>query len=94
MLTVYSKTVCPYCIQAKNFLKNKNIGFKEINIEQDPAAREFIMNAGHRTVPQIYFDGKLFVEGGWQGLSKMSSEEIVSKLLPQTQHALTNLGTL
>jgi glutaredoxin 3 len=94
MLTVYSKTVCPYCIQAKNFLKNKNIGFKEINIEQDPAAREFIMNAGHRTVPQIYFDGKLFVEGGWQGLSKMSSEEIVNKLLPQTQHALTNLGTL
>jgi glutaredoxin 3 len=94
MLTVYSKNNCPFCDQAKNFLKNKNINFTSINIEQDPVAREFVMNAGHRTVPQIYFDGKLFVEGGWQGLSKMSSEEIVNKLLPQTQHALTNLGTL
>lgn len=94
MLTVYSKNNCPFCDQAKNFLKKKNINFTSINIEQDPASREFIMNAGHRTVPQIYFDGKLFVEGGWQGLSKMSSEEIVNKLLPQTQHALTNLGTL
>jgi glutaredoxin 3 len=93
MLTVYSKTVCPYCVQAKNFLKNKNINFQEINIEQDIEAREFIMNAGHRTVPQIYFNGELFVEGGWQGLSKMSSEEIMDKLLPQTQ-TLTDLGTL
>lgn len=92
MLTVYSKTVCPYCVQAKNFLKNKNIGFKEINIEHDLEAREFIMTQGHRTVPQIYLNGELFVEGGWQGLSKMSSEEIINKLLPQ--QTLTNLGTL
>lgn len=92
MLTVYSKTICPYCVQAKNFLKNKNINFKEINIEQDAQAREFIMSQGHRTVPQIYFNGELFVEGGWQGLSKMSPEEIIDKILPQ--NALTDLGTL
>jgi glutaredoxin 3 len=80
MLTVYSKTVCPYCVQAKSFLKSKDIPFEEINIEKNPEAREFIMGSGHRTVPQIYHNGELFVEGGWQGLSKLSADEIKSRL--------------
>lgn len=67
-------------MQAKNYLKSKNINFREINIEQDPEAREFIMSHGHRTVPQIYMDGKIFVEGGWTGLSKMSTEDIISEI--------------
>ena len=80
MLTVYSKTVCPYCVQAKNFLKAKGIDFREINIEKDDEAREFIQGEGHRTVPQIYFMGKVFVEGGWTGLSKMTAEEILEEI--------------
>jgi glutaredoxin 3 len=80
MLTIYSKTVCPYCVQAKNYLKSKNINFREVNIEQDVEAREFIINQGLRTVPQIFMDGKIFVEGGWTGLSKMTAEDILSEI--------------
>lgn len=80
MLTIYSKTVCPYCVQAKNFLQAKNINFREINIEQDTEAREFITSQGLRTVPQIFFNGKIFVEGGWTGLSKMTAEEIQDEI--------------
>ena len=80
MLTIYSKTVCPYCVNAKNYLKSKNIPFREINIEQDEEAREFIQQQGLRTVPQIFMDGKIFVEGGWTGLSKMTAEEILSEI--------------
>lgn len=58
----------------------KNINFREINIETDPEARQFIMEQGHRTVPQIYFNNKIFVEGGYQGLSKMSTEEILDEI--------------
>lgn len=76
MLTVYSKNNCPFCVQAKNLLKLKNIAFEEINIEQDPSARQFVLEQGHRTVPQIYKDGKLFVEGGFQGLSKLTEEQL------------------
>ena len=47
---------------------------KEINIEETPSAREFILSEGHRTVPQIYQDGKLLVEGGFMGLSKQSPD--------------------
>jgi glutaredoxin 3 len=89
MLTVYSKKVCPYCVNAKNFLTAKGIPFTEVNIETDSDAREFIQGEGHRTVPQIYFDGKLFVEGGWTGLSKMSADDIKTRL-----GITENLGTL
>jgi glutaredoxin len=89
MLTVYSKKICPFCVNAKNYLKNNNIPFEEINVEQDPDAREFITSQGHRTVPQIYHNGKLFVEGGWAGLSKLSADDIKMRL-----GTTENLGTL
>ena len=85
MLTLYSKTVCPYCVQAKNYLTQKNINFREINIEQDEEARRFVLEAGHRSVPQIYLAGRLFVEGGWEGLSKMSAEDILNEIDLRTE---------
>lgn len=93
MLTVYSKTVCPYCVNAKNYLKNNDIPYAEINIESDADAREFIMSEGHRTVPQIYFQGKVFVPGGWQGLSKMTPDQIRQEM--ELRDALANdIGNL
>ena len=49
-------------------------------MDEIPEARQFIMEAGHRTVPQIYKDGKLFVEGGFQGLSKLTDDQLKEKL--------------
>ncbi len=66
---VYSKNMCGYCVQAKNWLKNKNIEYKEINIEEHPEAREFVISEGHRTMPQIYVDGKSM--GGYNELVKL-----------------------
>lgn len=89
MLTIYSKKHCPYCDQAKALLKNKGIAFEEIRIDEIDSARDFVTGQGHRTVPQIYFNGKLFVEGGFQGLSKLSTDEIRSRM-----NLTDNLGTL
>jgi glutaredoxin 3 len=80
MITVYSKNHCPHCDQAKSFLRNKGIDYQEVRIDQDDEARNFIVAQGHRTVPQIYMDGKIFVEGGWQGLSKMTADEILGEI--------------
>ena len=80
MLTIYSKNNCPFCVQAKNYLQSRNINFREINIEQDPESREFIQGRGHRSVPQIYWGDKIFVEGGWAGLSKMTTEDIINEI--------------
>ena len=80
MLTVYSKANCPFCDQAKNLLKLKNIAFEEVRIDLLPEAREFIMSEGHRTVPQIYKDGAVFVQGGYQGLAKLTEDQLKEKL--------------
>lgn len=74
MITVYSKNNCPFCVQAKSLLQLKGVDFEEVKIDESTEAREFIVGEGHRTVPQIYQDGKLLVEGGFQGLKKQDEE--------------------
>jgi glutaredoxin 3 len=74
MVTVYSKNNCPFCVQAKNLLKLKGIDFQEVKIDEDTNAKEFVLSEGHRTVPQIYKDGRVLVEGGYQGLAKQPAE--------------------
>jgi glutaredoxin 3 len=74
MVTVYSKNNCPFCVQAKNLLKLKGIDFQEVKIDEDADAKEFVLSEGHRTVPQIYKDGRVLVEGGYQGLAKQPAE--------------------
>jgi glutaredoxin 3 len=76
MLTVYSKNHCAFCDQAKALLTNKGIAFEEIKIDENADAREFIVSEGHRTVPQIYKDGRLFVEGGFNGLRKLNEDQL------------------
>lgn len=66
---VYSKNMCGYCTQAKSWLKTKGIEYKEINIEEQPEARDFVISEGHRTMPQIYIDGKSV--GGYTELVKL-----------------------
>lgn len=89
MITVYSKNHCPYCVNAKQFLQSKNINYKEINIENDVEAKNFIVSQGHKSVPQIYVGTQLLVTGGWQGLSQLSTEEILKRI-----DNINSLGTL
>jgi glutaredoxin 3 len=68
MITVYSKNNCPFCDRAKALLESKGILFKVIKMEDEPDAREFLMDQGLRSVPQIFKDGVL-LPGGYQGLA-------------------------
>jgi glutaredoxin 3 len=80
MLIVYSKANCPQCDNAKGLLKLKEIQFNEIKVDQDKVAHEWLMEQGHRSVPQLYLDGKLFVENGFTGLSKLTDDQLKEKL--------------
>jgi glutaredoxin len=80
MLTIYSKPNCPYCQLTKAFLNRKNISFEEIDITANADAKSLLVTAGHKTVPQIYLNGELFVSGGYTGLSSMKEEELTEKL--------------
>ena len=67
---VYSKTVCPYCTQAKAFLKKHEIAFEERNLDDDAERVKFYEPVGNgvRSVPQIFLDGERI--GGYQELMK------------------------
>lgn len=72
MITLYSKPNCPFCVMAKNYLDTNQFEYEVIDITETPDAREFLLNEGHRTMPQIYHNGKLLVQGGAQALTRLS----------------------
>ena len=80
MLTVYSKASCTYCDMAKNYLKSKNIPFEEVRVDLDVSKRDWLVEQGHRTLPQIYLNGTIFVSGGYQGLVELSESVIRERL--------------
>jgi mycoredoxin len=57
MLTMYTTSWCGFCVQLKAGLESAGIDFTEVNIEQDPAAADLVMNlnGGNRTVPTVVF---------------------------------------
>ena len=56
-VTMYTTSMCPFCVQAKRLLKDRGIAYDEINVE-DPALRSEMLSraSGRRTVPQIFID--------------------------------------
>jgi glutaredoxin 3 len=58
-VTVYVSDWCPYCQRAKGLLAQKNVVFREINVEDEPKLREeMIARSNRRTVPQIFIGDK------------------------------------
>ena len=54
---MYTRTVCPYCDQAKALLKRYNVAIDEVNIDTDPSkAAEMIEKSQRRSVPQIFIN--------------------------------------
>ena len=53
---LYTTPYCPYCLAAKDLLRQKGIAFTEFNVAGEPERRaEMIARAGGRTtVPQIF----------------------------------------
>ena len=54
-IKIYSTAVCPYCVAAKNFLKQRGQSWEEIRVDLDPAVRkEIVEKTGRTSVPQIF----------------------------------------
>lgn len=56
-VTMYSTPWCGFCRRLKTQLAREGIEITEINIEQDPAAADYVMsvNGGNQTVPTVVF---------------------------------------
>ncbi|MFA4982430.1 MAG: glutaredoxin domain-containing protein [Candidatus Omnitrophota bacterium] len=61
-VTVYSTATCPFCIRAKQYLKENNIQFTDIDVSSDhDKAQEMIKKSGQMGVPVIEIDGSIIV---------------------------------
>ena len=61
-VTVYSTQACPYCLMAKQFLKDNNIEFEDIDVSQDyEKAQEMINKSGQMGAPVLEIDGEIIV---------------------------------
>ncbi|WP_028770143.1 glutaredoxin 3 [Silanimonas lenta] len=57
-VVMYTTAVCPYCVAAKNFLKQRGVEWREVRVDLDPAEREaMVARAGRTSVPQIFING-------------------------------------
>ncbi len=62
VVKIYSTPTCPYCDQAKKFLKENNIKFVDINVAADrKAAEEMVEKTGQMGVPVIDIDGRIII---------------------------------
>ena len=61
---------------AKSYLNKHGFKFEEIRADNNPEVRSFLIEEGHRSMPQIYHNGKLLVEGGAMGLVKLQPETV------------------
>ncbi len=61
-IKVYSTPTCPWCIRLKDFLKEKNVEFDDIDVSADQeSAQAMVQKSGQMGVPQIEINGKMIV---------------------------------
>ena len=69
---LYTTSSCPFCIRAKRLLEARGIPFEDIDVGNDDALREeIIQRTGRRTVPQIFVDERSI--GGFEELAALDA---------------------
>jgi len=59
---VYSTSTCPFCIRVKQFLKDKNVAFEDIDVSSNQAAaQEMIKISGQMGVPVLDIEGQVII---------------------------------
>ena len=74
-VTMFTTQWCGYCMRLKKLMQRDGIEFAEVDIENDAAAADLVMqaNGGNRTVPTL-----LFADG--TALTNPSLDQVKSQL--------------
>ena len=69
-IKIVTKDACNYCAAAKSLLTTKSLDFEEIHVvHQAEQARELLLQATQRTMPQVFIDGEAI--GGFTELNHL-----------------------
>jgi len=72
MIKVYSTPTCPYCHMAKQYLKENNVEFEDIDVlASQAAAQEMINKSGQMGVPVLDIDGTIVIGFNKQKISEL-----------------------
>lgn len=70
-VTIYSTPTCPFCLRTKDFLKQNNIAFEDIDVSSDEAkAEEMVQKSGQMGVPVLDIDGEIILGFDKEAISK------------------------
>jgi glutaredoxin 3 len=59
---IYSTPTCPYCIRAKQYLKDNNVEFENIDVSTNQqAAQEMVDKSGQMGVPVLDIEGQVII---------------------------------
>ncbi len=62
IVKIYTTPTCPYCIMVKQFLKDNNIDFENIDVSSDQlAAEEMMQKSGQMGVPVLDVNGEVII---------------------------------
>lgn len=71
MIAIYTTKGCPWCKMTKEFFKENNIKYKEIDVDNNKkAVQEMIKKSGQMSVPVIGVNGKIIIGFDEQKLSE------------------------
>lgn len=77
MIKVYSKPNCMRCEMTKEFLKQHNVEFEEINVEENEEALEQIKASGWRRLPVVIVMKNNSIECAFSGFQIDLLDELV-----------------
>ena len=59
---IYSTPACSFCIRAKQFLRDNNVSFEDIDVSvNSSAAQEMMQKTGQIGVPILDIDGEIII---------------------------------
>ena len=54
---IFTTSTCSWCRKVKNYLKEKKVKFREVDVSRDQkAARDMVRKSGQQGVPQIWIN--------------------------------------
>jgi glutaredoxin-like YruB-family protein len=61
-IKVFSTPTCPYCVMLKNYLKQNDVEFEDIDLtKQQKWISQVVAKSGQMGVPQMWVDDKVIV---------------------------------
>ncbi len=77
-LIIYTKTGCPWCIDALDFLNKNNIPFEEREVRNNPQyMQELEQKSGQTKAPTIDLDGEILADTDAQAIEEFLKQRSI-----------------